>query len=290
MPHKKKRSQRLWHKLSNKYRLVVLNDETFEEKASVRLSRINLFMVASSVMVIVVGLIFSVIIFTPLKEYIPGYADVTLRKELMALKLRADSLETTIQQRELWIQNIRNIVEGNIDTSALEEQAPPEHYDAIDLNEIPTEDKQLRKEIESEEHYSLIFAEQQDLSKSMTRLHFFPPIKGYITNAFDPDKEHYGIDLVAPEQESIRATLDGTVVMATWTLETGYVLGIQHEDNLMSFYKHNSVLFKKVGNFVTAGEVIAIVGSSGELTTGPHLHFEIWKDGLPVDPEQYIVF
>ena len=124
----------------------------------------------------------------------------------------------------------------------------------------------------------------------MTNLNLFPPVKGYITQKYEPNKDHYGIDIVAKDKESVKSALDGTVIMADWTSETGYVIAVQHQYNLVSFYKHNSVLLKKVGNFVKAGDAIAIIGNSGEMSSGPHLHFELWKDGVPINPELYMVF
>ena len=286
-----KKKRKFKEKLTNKYRLVILNDETFEERASFRLSRFNVYVISSTLVIVLVAFMFAIIIFTPLKEYIPGYGDVNLRKNLVALKLKSDSLGAIATQQEMWIMNIKNILEGNLDTSSVSLEVKDIQYDTIRLDRIPAEDARLRQEIEQEENYALIFNEELNgKNVSLTNLSLFPPVKGYITSGFNADEDHYGIDVVAPDKEPVKAILDGTVIVASWTLETGYVIGIQHEYNLVSFYKHNSVLLKKVGNFVKAGDAIAIIGSSGELTTGPHLHFEVWLNGIPVDPEDYIVF
>jgi murein DD-endopeptidase MepM/ murein hydrolase activator NlpD len=137
----------------------------------------------------------------------------------------------------------------------------------------------------------LLTANETKTSKeSITNFFFFSPLKGLVTNSFDMKEEHYGIDITAQENEAIKATLDGTVIMSAWTSETGYVIQIQHENNLVSVYKHNSALMKKVGQYVKAGEVVAIIGNSGELTSGTHLHFELWYNGNPIDPQEYMVF
>jgi murein DD-endopeptidase MepM/ murein hydrolase activator NlpD len=145
--------------------------------------------------------------------------------------------------------------------------------------------------MEREQQYALTFSENKKRTRmDLSQINFFPPLKGYVTAGFSSSEEHYGIDVVAPQDEPIKTILDGHVMLASWTLETGYVIGIQHDHNLVSFYKHNSVLLKKTGNFVKAGDAIAMQGSSGELTTGPHLHFELWHDGVALNPEDYIIF
>ena len=287
----KRTRKKLLAKLRNQYRLVVLDDQTFEERASFKLSRFNVYALVSSVFVVEVALIFGLIILTPLKEYIPGYGDITLRTDIVRLEIMTDSLNNLVRQQESWAQNIRNVLQGNVDTSARSVNKNPVSYDTINLDRVPEEDLKLREEMESEQKYALNFSDKMKQGDvALSQLNFFPPLKGYITSGFSPAEDHYGIDIVAPTEEPVKNVLDGHVVLATWTLETGYVIAIQHEYNLVSFYKHNSVLLKKTGNFVKAGDAIAVEGSSGELTTGPHLHFELWHNGSPVNPEDYILF
>jgi murein DD-endopeptidase MepM/ murein hydrolase activator NlpD len=257
----KGKGSRFFRKMRDKYRLVVLNDQTFEERASVRLSRFNVYIIAGSVFFVLTIFIFAVIAFTPIKQYIPGYGDVSVRRNLIKLRLETDSLQNMVRQQELWILNARNVLAGN---------------DTLDL----------------EDDYALIFSpdDKVDKPESLSNLKLFPPLLGIVSASFDPLKGHYGTDIVAKEKESIKTILNGTVIMADWTVETGYVIAIQHEHDLVSIYKHNSVLLKKVGTFVKTGEAIAIIGNSGEQTTGPHLHFELWRNGVPVNPESYIVF
>jgi len=291
MAAEKKRQKKFLDKMVNRYRLVVLNDDTFEEKASFRLSRMNLYLLFSTVLVVIVSLTLAVIVFTPLKEYIPGYADVNLRKEMVDLKLRVDSIENVVRQDELWFQNFKNVISGKVDIGNIEVVKPGVKYDSITLDKIPPEDTKLREQIESESHYSLIFSDDNENGSSgLSRVHFFRPVDGVVTSEFNQELGHYGIDIAAAENTPVKTSLDGTVIMSSWTLQTGYVLAIQHTNSLISFYKHNSVLFKKVGNFVSSGEVVAAVGSSGEQTTGPHLHFELWHNGIPINPRDHIVF
>jgi len=278
-------------RLRSRYRLVILNDETFEERASFRLTRFNVYVLVSVVFVSVVVASFALVVFTPLKEYIPGYGDVSLRKDIIELEFRTDSLNHLVRKQEMWIRNVQNILQGNIETASQQTDTAKHNYDSINLEYVPEEELRLRQEMEREQRYALAFSENQsNKDVTLSQLNFFPPLKGYITGGFSPAENHYGIDIVAPQDEPIKNILEGRVIFTAWTLETGYVIGIQHEHNLVSFYKHNSVLLKKTGNFVKPGDAIAIQGSSGELTTGPHLHFELWQGGLPVNPEDYIIF
>ena len=119
---------------------------------------------------------------------------------------------------------------------------------------------------------------------------FYKPVDGVITDFFDSKQKHFGIDLVAKENARVSSVLNGTVVLSSWTYETGHVIGIQHDNGYFSLYKHNSVILRSVGDFVSAGEHIAIVGDSGNLSSGPHLHFELWQHGMPVNPVNYILF
>lgn len=285
-------------RLTDKYRLVILNDESFEEVSSVRLSRFNVYVLLSTVLVIIVLLVASAIFFTPLKEYIPGYTNVDLREHLIEMRLRADSLEQVQVAYANYLENIQKVINGGIeinkvDTPVIEVKQDNIFYDTINLRSISEKEKQLRQEIETESAYSLgldLSLKTTPRGSSLKSFYFFPPVKGYITNEFDPRISHFGIDVVAPENEAIKAVMDGVVIMSQWTSETGYVIGLQHNNNLLTLYKHNSVLLKKEGDFVKAGDVIAVIGNSGEQTSGPHLHFELWYNGIPINPKDYIVF
>ena len=281
-------------RLTDKYRLVLLNDETFEEVSSFQLTRMNVYVLVSTILVILVLVTVSAIVYTPLREYIPGYADVNMRRDVMELKLRSDSMERVLEANNLFLQNIKRVISGELGAEQVDKESTPAQppvYDSIDLDKVSPSERNLRKDLEEEQRFSVSkTASLAGKSSDVRGFHFFTPLKGYITEPFNGSEQHFGVDIVAPENEPIKATLDGIVIFANWTAETGYVMAIQHNDNLISLYKHNSVLLKEEGNYVKAGDVIAIIGNTGELSSGPHLHFELWYKGLPLNPEDYLVF
>ncbi len=280
-------------KLRNKYRLVIVNEETFDERLSFRLSRLNVFVIIGTLVILLIVATTFLIAFTPLREYIPGYTDVTLSQKAKYLQHKVDSLEVDFRRKSLYIQNLKSIIEGKViesDTSIRSDENVD--YDNIKYVKSP-EDSILRAEYENESSYDLYYNESDELytpTSPLNNYYFFAPLKGIITNEFNLTKGHYGIDIVAKDNEAVKTTLSGTVIFSDWTVETGYVIAIQHQGNLISVYKHNSVLLKQEGNVVKAGDPIAIVGESGELSTGPHLHFELWLNGAPVNPRDYMVF
>lgn len=278
-------------KLRDKYKLVILNDDTFEEKGSFTLTRLNVYIFGSAILIILVSLVTAILVLTPLKEYIPGYADVSMRRDLTNMMLRTDSLEKLMEAGDIYLNNINNIISGRVGVETPGPQKKPALLDSINLRfERSEEDSLLRKMIESQDQYELSADTRSATRTSISGYSFFTPLKGIVTEKYEASSGHYGIDVAAKKNETIKAALDGTVILANWTSETGYVIALQHANNLISIYKHNSVLLKKVGSFVSAGEVIAIVGNSGEYTSGPHLHFELWHNGNPVDPSAYINF
>lgn len=283
-----------YYRLRDKYRLVVMNDITFEERLSLRLTRLNVFIVLGTTTVLLIVLTTLLISLTPLREYIPGYTDLDLYQKVYDLQNKTDSLERSFAQKDLYFQNLKNIIEGNpiqeeiiIDTNRRVSQ----NYDSITMTRS-VEDSILREEYENQNRYSIYFNDRSNLFNGGTasNLTFFTPVSGFVTTFFSLAENHFGIDIVAKKNETIKATLDGTVVLSDWTVETGYVIAIQHQKNYISFYKHNSALLKKVGSFVKAGDPIAIIGESGELTTGLHLHFELWHNGSAINPLEYMTF
>jgi len=284
-----------FQKLKNKYRLVILNDQTFEEKLSFKLSRLNVFIAVGSLCILLVFFTTYIIAFTPLKEYIPGYADFSTRKEIHFLSIKADSLEKAVKQKDIYIKNIKNVLEGGDELNEIPELTPIETQNKEIKYSRSKADSLLRKEIESQAIYNLKQSSTSEpkyffSNQSIRNFSFFTPLNGIVSSNFDPSKQHFGIDIVAPRNEAVKATLDGTVIMSAWTLETGYTIAIQHQNNLISVYKHNSALIKKEGEFVKAGEVIAIIGETGVFATGIHLHFELWFNGIAVNPREYINF
>jgi len=287
-PPKKRWLQRL----RARYRLVIRDDETYEEKLSFRLSRLNVFVIAGSIAIFLIILTTYIIAFTPLREYIPGYTDVNLSKNVYELINRTDSLEHILAMNERYLRNLRLVLSGEL----------PEdfHTDVVDTVPVQFDDIQithsradslLRAEFESQERiYSITGTGEFKPTQRAKGLMFFTPLKGIVTSEFNPSENHFGIDIVAPENEVVKSTMDGIVLFSSWTIETGHVIVIQHQQNFNSVYKHNSVLLRKEGAFVRAGEPIAIVGGTGEYSTGPHLHFELWHNGSPVNPRDYMIF
>lgn len=277
-------------RLQNKFRLVVMNDQTFEEKISIRLSPINVFVFIGTVIISLITFTIYIIAFTPLREYIPGYADVNMKRKLITLSLKADSLGRLVESQDRYMQNLNQVIAGTagIDTSAL--QPSQVRYDTLHDHFRIEDDSIIRHRIESRDKYELALNTPKDFSSSISSFYFFTPVKGTVISQFDPKIKHFGIDVVGSPDEAIKSTLDGTVIMADWTSDAGYVIGVQHSNNLFSVYKHNSALLKNTGTFVKAGEVIAFIGNTGEFTTGPHLHFELWYNGNPVNPEDYMPF
>ncbi|MEM9050509.1 MAG: M23 family metallopeptidase [Bacteroidota bacterium] len=291
-PTKKEKRQELIRKLKNKYRLVVMNDATFDESFSAYLTPLNVIAGATFVFILIAFIVVSLIILTPLKEYIPGYSDTQTRLRALNTTVKVDSLEKAQAVYTSYFDNIQRILNDEVetDTSKMALGADTREYSNLDLS-ASTRDSILRDEIESEEEYALS-EESKSVSESLglAGTILFPPIIGTITAEFDAKIGHYGIDVTSKEGETVKAVLDGTVVMSSFTSDGGNVIQILHANNLVSLYKHNSVLLKKVGDRVEAGDSIAIIGNSGELTDGPHLHFELWYNGSPLNPIEYIAF
>lgn len=231
------------------------------------------------------------IAFTPLREYIPGYSGNTgMRRRLILLSEKVDSLEKNSAAKDKLLENIRNVVSGgrlpdNVNTRSGGKVSPQ-----TDKLLAGSEEKAFREDVEKADRYNIQSGKSDTRLNAISSYYFFAPLKGKVTTAFNASRRHYGVDVVAPKNEAVKAALDGTVIFAGWTTETGHVIHLQHENNLVSIYKHNSVLLKTEGDAVKAGEVIAITGNSGELTAAPHLHFELWLEGKPIDPQDFIVF
>lgn len=290
----KKNKKREWGqspKLLRKYKLVLMDSQTYEEKFSFLVTRLGVFVGAGSGIVILVILTIYLVAFTSLREYIPGYTNLSLPKQIYDLQQRADSLEREFNRNEVFMTNLRRILhDDDFYEEPITQYSSSPLYDTISLRHS-TADSILREEFEAQSQFNLYPNNILSYSAaSIGNIYFFTPINGIITRQFDPAQSHFGIDIVANQNESIKSILDGTVIFSDWTLETGHIICIQHQHQLISVYKHNSSLLKQQGSFVKAGETIAFVGESGELQTGPHLHFELWYDGKPVDPEEFISF
>lgn len=271
------------------YRLVVMNDDTFAEQFSLRLTPLGILVLIGAITIVMTTLVILLIAFTPLREYIPGYSDPELRNELDLTRQRVDSLNRAAEANTLWVNNLQQILTGNDKPEKPGNPRDTSRTRNIAAVKPSPADSALRREIEGDMNtYSLRLGVKK--SSGISGFFFFAPVKGAVTTAYSAAEEHYGVDVAAAESDAVKATLDGTVISAGWSPENGYVIQLQHSNNIVSVYKHNSVLLKKTGQFVKAGDPIAIVGSSGEQSTGPHLHFELWYNGIPIDPQDFISF
>jgi murein DD-endopeptidase MepM/ murein hydrolase activator NlpD len=275
----------------DKYRFSVINDHTFEELWRIRLTQYNAFLLITFLVFFIIGATASLIAFTNLREFIPGYPDVTMRRNILMSAIRLDSLDKEMAIRDKYFANLNAIISGNQPVETLVRQDTSKNYKAIKFN-TSTEDSVLRARIENEEKYNLTLGPSTpESSSSLAGMHFFPPVKGIISGRYDVRTKHFGTDIVTKPKALVSTVLDGTVIFTGWTMETGFVIEVQHPNNIVSVYKHNESLLKETGDLVRAGEAISVIGDSGELyTSGPHLHFEIWYKGSPLDPEKHILF
>lgn len=277
-----------------KYRFVVLRDDSFKEVASLKLTKRNIAILGSTLLVSLIFITALLIIYTPLKYYIPGYqGDFGYRSKILKLQYETDSIESAMKMNNIKLLNLNNVLKGNFDSTYSKKSVKLNmKADTFNLYSLSEEEKALRLQVDEEQKGNGKFYSKKsaNVNVPLYELNFFPPVKGYLISKYDANNGHYGIDVAAPADEPVKACLDGTIISSNWTLDGGYEITIQHANNLISTYKHNSKLLKKVGSIVKAGDVVSIIGNSGELTTGPHLHFELWNNGLAINPTEYIKF
>ncbi|MCX2679102.1 M23 family metallopeptidase [Galbibacter sp. EGI 63066] len=289
MNQRKRRRKQIKKKLLHKYRLVILNEDTFEEKFSFKLNRLNVFVLGTLFTVFMIAFTTLIIAFTPLREYIPGYSSAQLKRQAMDLTYTVDSLSAKLSANEKYYSRIQQVLKGEINTQEINKDSLFEEFKRdilVDVDLSPNrQDSLLRERVAIEDKYNLF-----ESAESRSDFVLFPPVKGTLSQKYNGKEKHYAVDVLAPKDTPIKAVADGIVIFAEWTTETGYVCIIEHAFGLISVYKHNSSLSINQGDQVKSGEVIAIIGNTGELTTGPHLHFELWSEGQPVDPENYIDF
>ena len=275
----------------DKFRFAVFNDTTFEEVWRIRLTKSNALLAAALLFLFIIGMNTSLIAFTNLREFIPGYPDVAMRRNIIMNAIMLDSLERELAIRDKYFQDLNDVISGRQPIGQVTMRDSTRDYSNIVFRKS-AEDSVFRSRVEQEEKYNLTSGTTgSSRGTSLASIHFFPPVKGVVSSNFDLRTRHYAIDIVTQPKAVVSSTLDGTVLMTGWTMETGFVMIIQHSNNIVSVYKHNATLLKEMGDRVWAGEAISIVGDSGELyTSGPHLHFELWHNGEPLDPAQYIFF
>ncbi|APY08462.1 peptidase M23 [Winogradskyella sp. J14-2] len=288
MVKKKKKEKKFTKKLLHKYRLVILNEDTFEERFAIKLTRLNVFVLTSFSAIFLIFFTILLIAFTPLREYIPGYSSAKLKKEASMLNYKTDSLVQELELNKRYYASIRKVLTGDVSTVDFNRDSVIEAAkNDPEILQITTnrQDSLLRDKVEKEDKYNLF-----DDTSNQNNFVLFPPVNGTISEGYNIEDKHYAVDVVVANNTPVKATADGTVIFAEWTVETGYVVIIEHNQELISVYKHNGAITKSQGDLVKAGEVIAMSGNTGELSTGPHLHFELWSKGYPVNPTNFIDF
>lgn len=288
MSEKRFKRKKLKKKLFTKNRLVILNEDTFEEIFSLRLTLMNVFVVATVGAVLLILVTTYIIAFTPLREYIPGYASTKLKHDATALALKSDSLTTAIKKNEIYLNSIRKVLTGDLDHAKFNKDSivasdiiAPDQT-ALEASE---EEIELRETVAREDKYNVF-----EKAKAKTGIVFFAPVKGMITEKYNAKEKHFAVDIALAKNTPIKSVQSGNVIFADWTPSTGNVIIMRHNNGFISIYKHAAALTKKQGDVVKTGEVIALAGSTGQESTGVHLHFELWKDGYPIDPTNFIAF
>ncbi|MCF8238590.1 MAG: M23 family metallopeptidase [Saprospiraceae bacterium] len=284
--------KRLRQRLKKPYRLVILKEDSLEEVGAYTLTPLSLYVLISSLLVALSFVVVMLIVFTPLKRWIPGYGDTSMDPELISLRTKVDAMAKQLELQKRYTENVRQILTGEVQKPP-QEKEPGFVLDSLTEVKRVEEDQMLRNNFQLGEglrKQQTIPVATSNNKTPLERLYFTPPIKGEISAGYMPDKDHNGVDILAPKNTPIKAVMDGFVILSDWTLETGNTIGIMHDNHVVSFYKHNSSLLKKRGSFVRAGEAIAIIGNTGTLSSGPHLHFELWYQGKPVDPTRFISF
>lgn len=287
MKQKKKKKDKLKKKLLHKYRLVVLNEETFEERYAIKLNRLNVFVITAFSSILLIAFTTLLIAYTPLREYIPGYSSTALKRKATELSYKTDSLQLQLFYNDQYYASIKKVLKGDVSEIDFNRDSIIEAVNQIDIDPVlpNKQDSLLRLRAEKEDKYNLF-----DSEINTSNFILFPPVNGPISDGYNIKEKHFAVDVVVEENTPVKATADGTVIFVEWTVETGYVLILEHPNELISIYKHNGYVTKQQGDLVKAGEVIALSGNTGSLTTGPHLHFELWSKGYPINPTNFIDF
>jgi murein DD-endopeptidase MepM/ murein hydrolase activator NlpD len=270
---------------SKKYRLTITDNFNYNEVFSMNISKLKFW--SYNFLIFIVGAVLAVLLFfyTPVKRTVPGYPSQELSKMMVYHSLMLDSLAGEIQKRDTYLQNIRKVISGGVVEDTTFENNEPV---SVELKNVQSDS--IFNVLVGPDKYKFSYLQNPAQNKMLSELNFFTPVQGVVVNRFYAAPGHFGTDIVAKENSNISAVLDGTVIFAEWSVATGYVVQIQHSNNIISIYKHNSDITVKPGDRVNAGDVIAIMGNEGKYSTGPHLHIELWHNGMPVDPEAYINF
>jgi lipoprotein NlpD len=284
----KKKSKTFWKRVRFKYKLSFYNESTLEEVWSFRLSQLSAFITFLLIAFFLITVTSLVIIQTPIRNYLPGYLDVEVRNEIIQNALRADSLEMKLNQQSRYLTNMSAILTGTITVDSIQRSDSTSYITAnYDIPRTENEEK-FATSFEEEEIYYLTSINSNQIATE--GIFFYKPVNGIISSHYDLETGHIGVDLVANPRESVLATSDGIVIYTGNDQNYGNVITLQHKNGFVSIYKHNEVLLKRIGDQVVAGEAIALVGNTGNLSTGPHLHFELWYKGVSINPEEHILF
>lgn len=285
---KKKGRKAFWHNIKFKYKLTIINENTLEEVVGIHVSKLNGLSVLLTACIVIFLIAAVIIVFTPLRNYLPGYMNSEVREQVVANALRADSLQAALDRQKQYIMNVQDILSGQVKADTVKSIDSLTDLRAEELMERSKEEDEFRKKYEERERYNLTAVNN---APDASGLIFYRPLRGVMSTDFNPEKRHFGVDLTASPNENILAALDGTVILSAYTAEMGYVIQIQHPQNFVTVYKHCGSLLKQTGDKVKGGEVIALIGNGDRIDAGtPHLHFEVWHRGNPVNPEKYVVF
>lgn len=284
---KKRIGKAFWRNFKFKYKISITNENTLEEVASLYVSKLNGLSVLLSILFVIFSIAASIIAFTPLRNYLPGYMNSEVREQIVRNALLADSLTNVLAQQNLYILNVQDIIKGEVKVDSTLTMAELMDVRQDTLMERTEREAEFRRQYEEAEKYNLSTI---NIQAEVGGLIFHAPTRGLVSEMFDPNTQHYGVNIIAKPGESVLAALDGTVVFSGYTLLTGYVMVIKHSQEFLTIYKHCGTLMKKEGDVVKSGDVIAMIGNTGTQSTGPHLHFELWHKDRAVDPVNYIIF
>lgn len=280
--------RKIFRKLLNKRRLIILNEDTFEETFSLKLNLMNVFVGVMISSIFLIGITTYIIAFTPLREYIPGYASTKLKKDALNLAIKSDSLEKAVRLNDFYISSIKKILTGDVEYAKLSKDSLIAAERAkLDVSKTSATEAeiQLKEQTKNEDKYNVF-----ESAKPKVNFVLFPPVQGPIIEKFNTTNKHLAVKIAVANNTPIKSIANGTIVFADWTPSSGYVIIIRHQDVILSVYKNAASLTKNQGDAVRSGEVIALAGNSTTNNTSTNLHFELWKDGFPIDPTQFINF
>lgn len=271
------------------YRLAVIDDKSHEQLVTIRFTKTSAFVAIITILVMLCALVYSITAYTPVRTFIPGYPDAHSKRAAIQNAIKVDSLERVIFRWEMYSENLKRVLAGEealkIDSILINTRKPSDAK--ADVSGLMKQDSLLRQNVMEEEQFGISARKQRDLP--VEGMLFFTPLKGVVSQGYDPAIHPY-VDITAPSGSVVKAVLDGTVIFSGWSDDAGHTIQIQHDGDIVSIYKHNEKLLKKTGDKVSAGTPIALVGNTGEMTTGAHLHFELWHKGETLDPTKHISF